>query len=119
LRSYDLSTGEKDVLLQPDWDVLGAGYARGGKYLIVWINENAALSSKIYDSASFQELKLKSMPKSLIRNMRISRDDSTVSFYSTEGSGDCRNPARYQQGWLGWAPFTLSLPCFVGPFYVI
>jgi len=30
-----------------------------------------------------------------------------------------RNPERYQQGWLGWVPFTLSLPLFVGPFYVI
>src|SRR5206468_11351857 len=35
LRSYDLASGAKKTVYQQDWDIQGAQYSRGGKYLIV------------------------------------------------------------------------------------
>ena len=86
LWSYGIATGEKRTLLQPEWDVLGAGYSRSGKYLVAWINEDAAPVSRIYDPATFQELKLPGMPKGLVQSMQISRNDSVIAFYATDGS---------------------------------
>ena len=86
LRSYEIATGEKRTLLQLKWDILGAGYSRSGKYLVVSINEDAANVSRIYDPATLQELKLAGVPKGLVSDMQISRDDSVVAFYATDGS---------------------------------
>ena len=41
LRSHNLATGEQKALLEPNWDVWGAGVSKSGKYLTVWINEDA------------------------------------------------------------------------------
>ncbi len=86
LRSYDIVTGEKRTLFEPHWDIEGAGYSRSGKYLIVWIDEDAATVSRIYDAATMKEFQPAGMPKGLVRSMQISRDDSTISFYATDGS---------------------------------
>ena len=86
LRSYDLSSGEKKVLLEPNWDILGAGYSRSGKYLVVWINEDAATASHIFDAATLQEIRLPGMPEGVVRSLALSRDDSSIAFYATDGS---------------------------------
>lgn len=86
LRSHDLATGEQKPVLEPNWDVWGAGYSKSGKYLIVWINEDAAYTSRLYDAATLQEVQLPGMPQGIVRGLQLSRDDAKLAFYASDGS---------------------------------
>ncbi len=86
LRSYDLATGEKKVLLEPNWDIWGANFSRSGKYLVVWINEDAAGTSHLYDAGTLKEAKLSGMPQGLVRGLTLANDDSALAFYASDGS---------------------------------
>jgi dipeptidyl aminopeptidase/acylaminoacyl peptidase len=86
LRSYDLATGEKKAVLEPEWDVWGAGYSKSGKYLIVWINEDAAFTARLYDAATMREVKVSGMPPGIIRGLTLAPDDSALAFYASDGS---------------------------------
>jgi len=86
LRSYALASGEQKVVLEPKWDVLDAGYSKSGKYLIVWINEDAAGTSRFYDAATLQEIRLPGMPKGVVSGLLLSRDDARLAFYASDGS---------------------------------
>lgn len=86
LRSYNISSGKKEVVLEPNWDVGGAGYSWSGKFLVVWINEDAAFTSRLYDAATMQEVKLSGMPKGIVRGLTVSRGDTLIAFYASNGS---------------------------------
>jgi dipeptidyl aminopeptidase/acylaminoacyl peptidase len=86
LKSYDLATGEVTTLLAPNYEVLGGGYSRSGNYLVVATNEEARLQVRVYDAATMTEVRLEGMPDGLVTGFGISRDDSHVGFYSSDGS---------------------------------
>ena len=86
LRSHNLATGVQKAVLEPNWDVGGASFSKSGKYLTVWINEDAAGTSRLYDAATLQETRLQGMPTGVVRGLELSRDDSQVAFYASDGS---------------------------------
>lgn len=86
LRSHHLATGEQKAVLAPNWDVWGADVSKSGRYLVVWINEDAAGASRLYDAATLQEIRLPGMPTGVVRGLRLSRDDAKVAFYASDGS---------------------------------
>lgn len=86
LRSFDLATGAQHAVLEPDWDVLAAEFSKSGKYLIVWINEDAASTTRLYETATMQEVRPQGMPAGLVSGLRLSRDDMKVAFYASDGS---------------------------------
>jgi dipeptidyl aminopeptidase/acylaminoacyl peptidase len=104
LRSYDVATGQQTPLLEPEWDVLGARYSKSGRYLVVWINEDAAMTSRLYDAATLREVPLPGMPPGVVRSLTLSRDDKTVAFYSSDGSA----PDDLYAGALGQTPKRLT-----------
>jgi dipeptidyl aminopeptidase/acylaminoacyl peptidase len=83
---YDLASGQKSTVLAPDWDVLGASFTHSGRYLVVTINEEAKLQTRVYDAATLQEVTLRGLPAGLVRGMEIARNDSVYTFYATDGS---------------------------------
>ena len=74
------------AVLEPEWDVWGAGYSKSGKYLIVWINEDAAFTARLYDAATMREVKVSGMPPGIIRGLTLAPDDSALAFYASDGS---------------------------------
>ena len=86
LRSHDLATGAQHAVLEPDWDVWGATYSKSGKYLVVWINEDAAGTSRLYDAVTLQEVRLPGMPDGVVHGLTFSRDDARFAFYASDGS---------------------------------
>jgi dipeptidyl aminopeptidase/acylaminoacyl peptidase len=86
LRRHDLATGQQTVLLEPAWDVWGAEHSKSGKYLIAWINEDAAFVTRLYDAATLEEVRPAGMPSGVVRGLRVSRDDSRFAFYASDGS---------------------------------
>jgi dipeptidyl aminopeptidase/acylaminoacyl peptidase len=86
LKRYDLATGDVAMLLAPDYEVLGGGYSRSGNYLVVAMNEEARFQVRVYDAATMEEVQLEGVPDGLVNGFSLSRDDSYVAFYNTDGS---------------------------------
>jgi hypothetical protein len=104
LRKYDLAAGTKTPILEPQWDIAGAGYSKLGKYLLVTINEDAKLTSHVYDAATLQEVPMPGLPAGLVRGMRFSRDETMYGFYNSDGSA----PDDLWIGVMGQAPHRVT-----------
>jgi dipeptidyl aminopeptidase/acylaminoacyl peptidase len=104
LYRYDLATGAKAPVLEPQWDVAGAAYSKTGKYLIVSVNEDAKFVSHLYDASTMQEVPMTGMPAGLVRGLRLSPDDSMFAFYSSDGS----TPDDLWIGAMGQAPHRVT-----------
>ena len=86
LRSYDLATGRTTLVYEQPWDVLGANYSRGGRYLTVGVNVDSRPAARVLDARTFAPVGLKGMPDGLVRGVSISPNDSAFAFYASDGS---------------------------------
>lgn len=86
LRSYDLATGAKATVYEQTWDVLGAEYSKRGRYLIVYVNEDAKFAARLLDASSLQPAAVSGMPEGLVRGVSVARNDSSFAFYASDGS---------------------------------
>ncbi|HJR63108.1 MAG TPA: alpha/beta fold hydrolase [Gemmatimonadaceae bacterium] len=86
LRSYDLASGAKAPVYEQNWDVIGASYSKGGKYLTVYVNEDSRFMARVLDASTLTPVQMEGMPNGVVRGMSISRNDSAFAFYSTDGS---------------------------------
>ena len=78
---YELATGERAVVEQPDWDVLSARFSKNGKYLVVRINQDAQTVVKVYEAATMTPVELPEMPVGNITSVGFSNDETLMSFY--------------------------------------
>lgn len=104
LARHDLATGEKAVVLKPDWDVWGAGYSRGGRYLTVSINNDARTELQLFDAATMRPLPLPQMPGSNLTGVLFSRDERRMAFYVN----DSRTPSDLFVAEVGGEPRRLT-----------
>ena len=51
---HELATGDREVLVAPDWDVWYAELSREGTYLVVGINANARTDIRLYETAAMR-----------------------------------------------------------------
>ncbi len=86
LWAYDIASGAKRAVYQLDWDILGAGYSKGGKHLVVYVNEDSRFAARVLDAATMTPLAIPGMPTGLVRGIRVSPNDSAVAFYASDGS---------------------------------
>jgi dipeptidyl aminopeptidase/acylaminoacyl peptidase len=86
LRRYDLATGVQTPVYETHWDVEGAAYSKGGRYLTVYVNEDSRSQVLVLDAPTFVPVSLTGMPKGLVHGVSISPDDSVFAFYATDGS---------------------------------
>lgn len=86
LRSYDLATGAKATVYEQPWDVEDAKYSKGGRYLVVYVNEDARPTARVLEASNLRPAALAGMPEGLIRGVSVSPNDSAVAFYATNGS---------------------------------
>src|SRR5262245_34950356 len=104
LQSHDITSGRRTTVFELNWDVLGAGYSKGGKYLIVGVNEDARPDARLLDAATLKPVELARMPPGLVRGIKLSRDESAIAFYASDGSA----PDDLWAGALGVAPRRLT-----------
>jgi len=102
---YDMGSGDAEVVVESGWDVARATTSKGGRYLLVAINNDARTEVRIYETATMQQLPLPDIPTGDISAMSVSRDEQTMAFYV---SGD-RNPNDlYVYEFGGGAPLQLT-----------
>ena len=104
LQAHDIASGKRSTVYSLPWDILGAGYSKGGKYLIVYANEDSRPDARLFDAATMKSVALRGMPSGVIRGTRLSRDESTIAFYASDGSV----PDELWAGSLGQAPRRLT-----------
>jgi dipeptidyl aminopeptidase/acylaminoacyl peptidase len=104
LRRFDIATGTTTPVYEVDWDVMGANYSKGGKHLIVYVNEDSRYAGRVLDASTFKPAAMTGMPGGLIRGLSIARDDSALAFYATDGSV----PVDLYAGRFGMAPRRLT-----------
>ncbi len=78
---HDLATGDREVLVAPDWDVWYAELSREGTYLVVGINANARTDVRLYETASMRRIPLPDLPDGDIVSVEIARSESKLAFY--------------------------------------
>ncbi len=78
---HDLATGDREVLVAPDWDVWYAELSREGTYLVVGINANARTDVRLYETASMRRIPLPDLPDGDIVSVEIARSENKLAFY--------------------------------------
>jgi dipeptidyl aminopeptidase/acylaminoacyl peptidase len=86
LRSYDLATGAKAAVYEQPWDIVGAEYSRGGRFLTVYVNEDSRFAARLLEASSLRPAPIAGMPQGLVRGVSVSRNDSAFAFYASDGS---------------------------------
>lgn len=83
LRKMDLASGESEVLLAPEWDVLYASLSDSGKYMVVGINNDARTELRLFETEGMKPVPLPEMPDAEISSVRISPDEKRMAFYAS------------------------------------
>jgi dipeptidyl aminopeptidase/acylaminoacyl peptidase len=86
LRSYDLVAGAKATVYEQPWDILGAEYSKGGRFLTVYVNEDSRYAGRLLEAANLRPAPIAGMPEGLVRGITVSRNDSAFAFYASDGS---------------------------------
>jgi dipeptidyl aminopeptidase/acylaminoacyl peptidase len=78
---YDLASGDRETLLEADWDVWFATPSKLGKFIVVGINNDARTQIQVYDTETMIPLELPEIPEGDISSLQISDDETKVAFY--------------------------------------
>jgi prolyl oligopeptidase len=82
---HDLATGEQTPAVEADWDVMYAGFSRGGSYLVVGINNDARTEIRVHRYPSMERVDFGTLPEGDITSIGMSRDESMVALYVSTG----------------------------------
>lgn len=78
---YHIATGEKEVVEKPNWDVSFAGFSKGGRYLVIGINEDARTKVRVYDAETMTQVELANLPTGDVVSVDFSADETMMAFY--------------------------------------
>ena len=104
LARYDIAGGTTTEVLKPDWDVMGAGLSRTGKYLTVAVNNDARTELRMFDYATMTPVTLPPMPDANINGAQLSRDEKMMVF----AVNDSRTPSDLFVGEVSGTPRRLT-----------
>tara|TARA_R110000850_G_scaffold277142_1_gene423506 strand:+ start:15550 stop:17484 length:1935 start_codon:yes stop_codon:yes gene_type:complete len=82
---YDIADKTSEKVLEKDWDIWGVGFSHNGKYRTVFINEDAANTLEITETATGNELDLPDFENAFITGISFSRDE-TMALLNVGGS---------------------------------
>jgi dipeptidyl aminopeptidase/acylaminoacyl peptidase len=85
---HDLATGARATVLKPEWDVMFAGFSKGGTYLVVGINNDARTEIRLYHAATMKQVQLPALPVGSVTSLFFTRDERRAAFHAS----DSRHP---------------------------
>ena len=88
LATYNIATGEHQMLENAPWDISYSYISKNGKYRVVAINNDAKTEMKIYDRTG-NLIELPELPAGEITGVNISDSERLMSFYVSSS----RNPS--------------------------
>ncbi|MEM9555043.1 MAG: S9 family peptidase [Acidobacteriota bacterium] len=75
--------GDNEVLLQPDWDVMYAGFSESGRHMVVGINNDARTEVQVLDTETFEPIELPALPNAEITGLSLSKDETRMLFWAS------------------------------------
>ncbi|WP_233356188.1 S9 family peptidase [Henriciella aquimarina] len=78
--TYNLASGQENVLIEADWDVSFVFDSPTGRYLVSAINADAVTELTITDVETGKAVELKNIPDGEVGQVRFSRDESEIAF---------------------------------------
>ena len=81
LMKHNITTGEKEKVLERPWNVSGIYFTQNEKYMVSFINEDAKNSIEILDMSSGKNLELPDFQNGSITSVGISRDETMMRMY--------------------------------------
>tara|TARA_R110002072_G_scaffold117281_5_gene248181 strand:- start:4024 stop:5919 length:1896 start_codon:yes stop_codon:yes gene_type:complete len=82
---YDITNKTSEKVLEKEWDIRGVGFSHNGKYRTVFINEDAANTLEITETATGKNLDLPNFDNEFITGIRFSQDE-TMALLNVGGS---------------------------------
>lgn len=82
---YDITNNTSEKVLERNWDIWGIGFSHNGKYRTVFINEDAANTLEITETATGKNLDLPEFENAYITGIRFSNDE-TMALLNVGGS---------------------------------
>ncbi|MFG0274202.1 MAG: S9 family peptidase [Phycisphaerales bacterium] len=79
--SFDVATGEREILIDADWDVMYVGFSWDGAYRYHATNDDARTVISIIDTTTGSPLDLPAMPAGDITGVNFSRSGEKMAFY--------------------------------------
>ncbi len=79
--SYDLESGERELVLEADWDVFYVSYSETGRYSVSAINEDGATAVEVLDTETGAAVELPALPTGDVAGVRFSASDRLMAFY--------------------------------------
>jgi dipeptidyl aminopeptidase/acylaminoacyl peptidase len=86
LRSLGLADRSSSPVYQEQWDITGARYSKSGKYLLVAVDDDSRSVYRVLDATTLKPAPVTLLPAGSTHALTISRDDSAVAYYATDGS---------------------------------
>lgn len=77
--TYDLESGEKQKLVEADWDVMYTSFSKTGRYRVSGVNADARTAVTVVDSETGQSVPLPPLPAGDLNNLRFSADDGRLA----------------------------------------
>ena len=78
LSSYNLETGEKELVYEADWDLAYAYFSFNAKYKVIGINEDAKTVVKVFDTSTGEEVSMPDFGSRDITGVSISRSEKLI-----------------------------------------
>lgn len=82
---FDIANKTSEKVLEKNWDIWGVGFSHNGKYRTVFINEDAANTLEITETATGKALDLPEFENAYITGINFSRDE-TMALLNVGGS---------------------------------
>lgn len=82
LVKYEIATGEKEKVMQEDWDIWYSYFSETGKYNVVGINADATTKLKIYETATGKQIDFPDIDGKEITSVNISESEKWMAFYA-------------------------------------
>ncbi len=80
LMRYDIESGNREKVMEDEWDISYAYFSKNGKYRVVGINQDAKTVVKILDNSTGQNVTFPDIPNGDVSSVRISRSENKMIF---------------------------------------
>jgi dipeptidyl aminopeptidase/acylaminoacyl peptidase len=81
LRRYSLADGRHEDVEKAEWDIVGVGFSKTGKYRLMAINEDGRPAIRIIETATGKLMELPHVPAGGITGVEIGDSESALAFY--------------------------------------
>ncbi len=78
---YDIATGEREKVLQKDWDISYAYFSHNGKYQVVGVNDDGKTVIEVLNNETGKAHEFPTFESGDLTGVSISRDEKWMAFY--------------------------------------